>query len=189
MNIFWRKYNGEQAPWTDDEILRNFKFTNVYRCLDRVSQYLLSRVIYNGKEYEPEDMFFRILLFKHFNKNETWDLLEKEFGDITYETGLENIAKFLDKVVDSGDTIYGNAYIVNCFFYQYPQYKHITGMSKYIKEKEIPKEVPENNEVEIAKEEEKIEEAKTGIGTEIISGGMERIQGCRYKRRGRKKKT
>lgn len=131
MNIFWRKYNGEQAPWTDDDILRNFKFTNVYRCLDRVSQYLLSRVIYNGKEYEPEDMFFRILLFKHFNKNETWDLLEKEFGDITYETGLENIAKFLDKVVDSGDTIYGNAYIVNCFFYQYPQYKHITGMSKH----------------------------------------------------------
>ena len=44
-------------------------------------------------------------------------------------------------------------------------------MSKYIKEKEIPKEVPENNEVKIAKEEEKIEEAKTGVGTEIISGG------------------
>lgn len=44
-------------------------------------------------------------------------------------------------------------------------------MSKYIKEKEIPKEVTENNEVEIAKEEEKIEEAKTGVGTEIISGG------------------
>jgi len=44
-------------------------------------------------------------------------------------------------------------------------------MSKYIKEKEILKEEPENNEVEIAKEEEKIEEAKTGVGTEIISGG------------------
>lgn len=42
-------------------------------------------------------------------------------------------------------------------------------MSKYIKE--ILKEEPENNEVEIAKEEEKIEEAKTGVGTEIISGG------------------
>ena len=44
-------------------------------------------------------------------------------------------------------------------------------MSKYIKEKEILKEEPENNEVEITKEEEKIEEAKTGVGTEIISGG------------------
>lgn len=131
MNIFWKKYNGDPQPWTADPILQNYKFTSVYRCLDRVSQYLLSRVIYNGKEYEPEDMFFRILLFKHFNKNETWDMLEKEFGDITYETGLENIAKFLDKAVDSGDTIYGNAYIVNCFFYQYPQYKHITGMSKH----------------------------------------------------------
>ena len=82
MNVFWRKYNGQERPWTDDPILQNFKFTNVYRCLDRVSQYLLRRVIYNGKQYEPEDMFFRILVFKHFNKCETWDLLEKELGDI-----------------------------------------------------------------------------------------------------------
>ena len=131
MNIFWKKYEGVHSPWTEDKILQDFKFTNVYRCLDRVSQYLLSRVIYNGKQYEPEDIFFRILLFKHFNKNETWDALEKEFGDITYETGLENIARFLDDRIDSGEPIYGNAYIINCFFYQYPEYKHITGMSKH----------------------------------------------------------
>lgn len=130
-NIWWKKYNGVQGDLTEDEILKNFKFTNVYRCLDRVSQYLLKNVIYNGKEYEPEDMFFRILLFKHFNKNETWDLLEKEFGEITYSTGLDNIADFLDTVIDSGETIYSSAYIVNCFFYQYPEYKHITGLSKH----------------------------------------------------------
>ena len=49
-NIFWKKYNGQVGPWTDDEILRGFKFTNVYRCLDRVSQYLLSRVMQNMME-------------------------------------------------------------------------------------------------------------------------------------------
>lgn len=131
MNIFWKKYEGKPAPWTDDEVLRNGKFCNVYRCLDRVSQYLLSHVIYNGKKYEPEDIFFRILLFKHFNKIETWELMEKEFGEITYEVGLENIAKFLDDCIERKIAIYGNAYIINCFFYQYPEYKHITELSKH----------------------------------------------------------
>lgn len=131
MEIFWNKYEGKPAPWTDDPILQKYKFCNTYRCLDRVSQYLLSHVIYNGKQYEPEDIFFRILLFKHFNKVETWELLEKEFGDITYETGLENIARFLDECIDQGIAIYGNAYIINCFFYQYPEYSHIAGMSKH----------------------------------------------------------
>lgn len=131
MNIFWRKYKGEPAPWTEDEILNNFKFTNVYRCLDRVSQYLIRRVIYNGKQYEPEDMFFRILLFKHFNKCETWDLLEKEFGDITYETGFENIAKFLDEKIKEGVSIYGDAYIIGCFFYPFPEYAYIKHLSKH----------------------------------------------------------
>lgn len=131
MNVFWKKYNEEKFPWTSDPILSQFSFTNVYRCLDRVSQYLLKNVIYNGKHYEPEDMFFRILLFKHFNSNETWEALEKEFGDITYEIGLEKIADFLDKYIEQGHTIYGPAYIVNCFFYQYPEYKHICGLSKH----------------------------------------------------------
>lgn len=48
----------QRAPTLD--IRPNFekyRFTNVYRCLDRVSQYLLRQVIYNGKQYEPEDMF------------------------------------------------------------------------------------------------------------------------------------
>lgn len=47
-------------------------------------------------------------------------------------------------------------------------------MSRYIKEKDterIETENNVNNTIEIAKEEEKIEEAKTGMGTEIVSGG------------------
>ena len=131
MEIFWNKYEGKRAPWTDDPILQKYKFCNTYRCLDRVSQYLLSHVIYNGKQYEPEDMFFRILLFKHFNKIETWELLEKEFGDITYETGFENIAKFLDEKIKEGVSIYGDAYIIGCFFYPFPEYAYIKHLSKH----------------------------------------------------------
>ena len=57
-NIFWKKLNGEEAPWTDDDILQTYKFCNSYRVNDRVSQYLLKNVIYNGKKYKDEDMIF-----------------------------------------------------------------------------------------------------------------------------------
>lgn len=131
MSIFWKKLEGEPSPWTEDVILQNFKFCNTYRCLDRVSQYLLSHVIYNGKNYEPEDMFYRILLFKHFNKIETWQLIEKELGNVTLEVELEDIAKVLDDAVKRGITIYGSAYIINCCFYQLPEYSYMKGMSKH----------------------------------------------------------
>lgn len=57
MEIFWKRYFHVPFPLTDDPIFREFKFTNVYRALDRVSQYLIGNVIYNGKEYSREDMF------------------------------------------------------------------------------------------------------------------------------------
>ena len=45
MDIFWRKCEGKKIL-TKDPILREYKFTNVYRACDRVSQYLISSVIY-----------------------------------------------------------------------------------------------------------------------------------------------
>lgn len=50
-NIFWKKLNAKTASWTDDEILQRYKFCNSYQVNDRVSQYLLRNVIYNGKKY------------------------------------------------------------------------------------------------------------------------------------------
>ena len=59
-NIFIKKLNGDTPPWTNDPILKTYKFCNSYRVNDRVSQYLLKNVIYNGKTYKDEDMLFRI---------------------------------------------------------------------------------------------------------------------------------
>ena len=53
--------------------------TNVYRATDRVSQYLIRNVIYkNIKRYKPEDILLRILVFKIFNKIETWEVFRTE---------------------------------------------------------------------------------------------------------------
>ncbi|MCE5320517.1 MAG: hypothetical protein LLF93_05370 [Bacteroidales bacterium] len=83
MSIFWNKYNQMPAPWSADKILNDYKFTNVYRASDRVSQYLIKEIIYNKDEiFNEEDILFRILFFKVFNKIETWEFLENKLGKI-----------------------------------------------------------------------------------------------------------
>jgi hypothetical protein len=46
--IFHGRASGTPPPWTGDPILRQYKFTSVYRAADRVSQYLITDVIYAG---------------------------------------------------------------------------------------------------------------------------------------------
>ena len=80
--IFFRRIAGAPPPWTADPILREFKFTNAYRASDRVSQYLIKQVIYAGDQ-NPDELIFRILVFKMFNRIETWELLEESLGGIS----------------------------------------------------------------------------------------------------------
>ena len=82
MNIFWRRCE-DYGSLTNDPILKEYKFTNVYRACDRVSQYLIRNVIYRDLDnYSPEDVLLRILVFKVFNRIETWQYLNRN-QDIT----------------------------------------------------------------------------------------------------------
>ena len=38
--VFFNRLGGGDYPWTDDKIIKKYKFTNAYRASDRVSQYL-----------------------------------------------------------------------------------------------------------------------------------------------------
>src|SRR5690348_323184 len=67
--IFFRRFLGASPPWTEDAVLATYKFTNAYRASDRVSQYLIRRVIYRPDlPSSVAEICFRILLFKLFNK-------------------------------------------------------------------------------------------------------------------------
>lgn len=82
--VFLARLSGAPAPWTADPILRGHRFTNVYRASDRVSQYLIRRVIYRDDLPSARaEVFFRILLFKLFNRIQTWEHLEKDLGPLT----------------------------------------------------------------------------------------------------------
>lgn len=134
MNIFWGRYNNLPQPWTNDKVLQDHKFTNVYRVLDRSSQYLISNVIQNGKEYSEADMAWRIILYKHFNLQSTWDALIKEFGDISLNIKTPELTKFFHKYSKTG-VIYSNAYMITASFMRsesiIAKYGLVKGMPKY----------------------------------------------------------
>lgn len=110
--IYFRRLLGRPAPWTDDSVLREHKFTNAYRASDRVSQYLIQRVIY-PHDYSLRDTVLRILLFKIFNKIETWEFLGEALGQITEATfRVGQIGALLARALDAGARIYSAAYIM-----------------------------------------------------------------------------
>ena len=57
-NVFFRRVEGRPPPWTHDPVIRAHKFTNAYRASDRVSQYLIRRVIYRADL--PDDLVYWI---------------------------------------------------------------------------------------------------------------------------------
>lgn len=83
--VYWRfarrrlklYFDRLEGPATSsDPILAKYRFTNAYRASDRVSQKLI-RIQYNDRAFEdsPKEIFYRTMLFKLFNKLETWQLI------------------------------------------------------------------------------------------------------------------
>jgi hypothetical protein len=111
-DLFMRRLIGAPPPWTDDPVLGTHRFTNAYRATDRVSQYLIRHVLYEGKQ-TTEEIFFRALLFKLFNRIETWEELTAKLRAPAWKNfSFERYARVLDAVLARGETLYSAAYIM-----------------------------------------------------------------------------
>ena len=110
--IFHLRAAAAAPPWTADPVLARYKFTNVFRAADRVSQYLISRVIYDGPQ-DPDELVFRILLFKVFNRIRTWELLASRLGEAPSWDGYSFAAydEILSEAMRVGEPVYSAAYI------------------------------------------------------------------------------
>jgi hypothetical protein len=110
--IFLRRLTGEDPPWTTDPILATYRFTNPYRASDRVTQYLIRHVLYEGSQ-APEEVFFRAFLFRMFNRIETWEQLSSRLGNLTWEYFDPRLYRLaLDSIKSSGLKLYSSAYII-----------------------------------------------------------------------------
>jgi hypothetical protein len=110
--LFMRRVAGALPPWSDDPVLAAHRFTNAYRAADRVSQYLIRHVIYEGSQV-AEEVYFRTLLFKLFNRIETWEHLLSKVGTLTWRHfDFDRYARVLDAVIGRGERLYSAAYIM-----------------------------------------------------------------------------
>lgn len=110
--VFYRRFARLPAPWSDDPILQQFKFTNAYRASDRVSQYLIRHVIYKGDQ-SADEVFFRILLFKIFNRIGTWERLTEAMGALRWDSyRFSDYDRVLTGAMERGHRIYSAAYIM-----------------------------------------------------------------------------
>jgi alpha-glutamyl/putrescinyl thymine pyrophosphorylase clade 1 len=112
--MYYRRFANPSGPWTSDPILQTFRFTNVYRAADRVSQYLIREVQYRlDRPQSPYELFFRTILFKLFNRIDTWEALERVNGPLVWDTiDLDAVNHTLDKLLTRGRSIYSAAYIM-----------------------------------------------------------------------------
>lgn len=77
---FERRAMGRPWPWTEDAILQEYKFCNVFRAADRVSQYMIRDVCYHNESCTAEDHLFQIVAFRTFSKIDTWRTVHGVLG-------------------------------------------------------------------------------------------------------------
>lgn len=142
-NIFFRRLNKAVGPWTQDSILKEFKFTNAYRAADRASQYLIRNVIYKGNQ-DFEEVFFRTLLFKIFNRIETWELLEREFGTVSYsDFNIRAYDRVFTEAKARGNKVYSAAYIMPTGGQRRPKHQMHLDLLKRMMADELPLQLQE----------------------------------------------
>ena len=103
-------------PWTEDPILADNKFTNVYRELDRSSQWQIKNIILD-KTLDDQNLLWKIMIYRYFNAPEAFEnSIENpwrngipdydEFNEIEFEEYINNVRK-------TGVNPFTTAYYVN----------------------------------------------------------------------------
>lgn len=110
--IFERRARGDAPPWTDDPILGRYKFCNVYRAADRVSQYMIRDICYGGAA--GEDLAFQITAFRTFSRISAWETVKNELGQVPTIDDLASgrFERALSAIKDSGSKLYTGAFIL-----------------------------------------------------------------------------
>jgi hypothetical protein len=111
-DVYEARVAGTSGPWTSDPVLTTFRFTNAFRAADRVSQELLRAQ--RAGDSNPHEVLFRTLLFRFFNRPQTFRLLAAELGGVPSwaEFDRRRYAAVLGQAMGAGERLYSAAYII-----------------------------------------------------------------------------
>lgn len=117
--MIWKRrfLDKKPRPWTDNKIFQESKFTNVYRELDRNSQWQIKNIILDNSLSE-RDLIWKMMVFRFFNCPETFEFGKKNKG---WKNGIpsfeeyneDEFAEFIKEVRESGQNPYTTAYLIN----------------------------------------------------------------------------
>jgi hypothetical protein len=106
---FEARLAGKSQPWTSDPILQVFKFCNVFRAADRVSQFMIK-----DAETTVRDRVFQITAFRTFSNIATWKSVTYELGGAPRLDHLRSgeFERALDRVKAQNGGLYTGAFIL-----------------------------------------------------------------------------
>jgi hypothetical protein len=74
--IWYRRFvENKPAPWTEDAILRDNRFTNMYRCLDKGTLYPIWEII--SDKISVEDKLFQLVMYRLLNRISSYKVLRR----------------------------------------------------------------------------------------------------------------
>lgn len=104
-SIYLKRQRGEPWPWTDDVILQTYKFTEVFRELDKGTIWL--RQNWREPFAEHPMLFFNICLYRQFN----W-IPTAEYIGFQEDWDADNVYQKLSWYKAQGNQLYTNAHMV-----------------------------------------------------------------------------
>ena len=133
--MIWKRrfIDKKERPWTDNKIFQESKFTNVYRDLDRNSQWQIKNIILD-ETLDLRNLIWKMMVFRFFNCPETFEFDPSKknvqmslFGDEElisakkWKNGIpdweeydeEEFSRFISGVRSSGQNPFTTAYLIN----------------------------------------------------------------------------
>jgi len=107
--IFELKNSGSCPPYTENKVMAEKWFTNMYRELDRGTMYFRKNIL---EEHVPlcpgnyPEIVFKAVAYRLVNKIETFE----KFGGLPRISDWKTFKKFLTKTMDAGEVIFTSAH-------------------------------------------------------------------------------
>jgi len=109
--IWYRRFVLKKTfPWTDDEILRTYKFINMYRELDKCTQYIVEKL---KCIQDRRTLLLNIIFYRFFNLSGLYELLKiSPFKHLTPAL-VQKLDERFRKLRKEGTAIFNNAYVIS----------------------------------------------------------------------------
>lgn len=109
--VYLRRRQGLPAPWTTDPVLQQYRFCNIYRELDKVTQWICKNLL--GPNKNHPDLWWYAVLARFFNKPESLEYALKS-GVVNVDNfSPQKFQKTMEKYRSEIGPVFNSAYIIN----------------------------------------------------------------------------